>query len=111
MPILPDSKKLTYWISLIGFVTALGTSYFAIDSHYAKAEEVKKIELRLEQKIVGDRSDKIQERIWKFEDRYKTKDQAPPEIQEQWRILEKELVANEDKLKRSFSLGQSRNAN
>jgi hypothetical protein len=102
MPILPTQNKLTYYASLVGFIITIITAYFAIDSHYAKAAEVKKLELRLEQKIVADRSEKLQERIWKFEDRYPDKSKAPREVQEAWRVLEKELATNDYILKTSI---------
>lgn len=102
MSILPTQNKLTYYASFIGFVITIGSAYFAIDAHYAKAEEVKKIELRLEQKIIADRSDKLQERIWKYEDRYPNRGIAPREVQDNWRILEKELSTNDATLKDSI---------
>ena len=64
--------KYTNLISVVCMILALGGAYVAVDQRYAHAEEVKKLEMRLEQKILEDRSQQLQERIWKIEDR-KTK--------------------------------------
>jgi hypothetical protein len=108
MPILPE-KSLTYTATFIGLIVTIFTAYFAIDSHYAKAAEMKilaaenkRLEMRLDQKIVSDRSDSIQQRIWKLEDRYPDRRKAPPEIQEMWRQLEKELTTNDVILQKSL---------
>ena len=53
-------------------------------------ESVKKVETRLDNKILKDRGNLIQERIWKYEDRYDGK-KMPDTIKEVVRDLQKEL--------------------
>jgi hypothetical protein len=43
---------------------------FAFDARYAKTEYVTQIEQRLDAKILKDRADALQERMWRLEDRY-----------------------------------------
>jgi hypothetical protein len=54
---------------LIGIIMASAGAYVAVDQRYAHADEVKKLEMRLDQKILEDRSKQLQERMWKLEDR------------------------------------------
>lgn len=88
-------KRIQNIITFVGFIITILTGAFVIDSNYAKATEFKKLELRLEQKIVADRSDKLQERIWKLEDRYKDITKAPQEVQYEMKMLKRELTTND----------------
>lgn len=76
--------------AVAGVLAAIGGGILAIEGHYAKAEALTKLELRVDQKIAADRGDKVQERIWRLDDRYPNRVVAPLEIQQQWRELEKE---------------------
>jgi gas vesicle protein len=74
----------------------MGTA-FSVDGRYAKVddiqqvqEKVKKVETRLDNKILKDRANLIQERIWKYEDRYEGRT-TPDTIKDVIRDLEKEL--------------------
>lgn len=83
------------------FILLLGSligGYIAIDSHYAKAAEVKALELRIDQKIILDRQDRVQERIWKYEDRYADINKAPETTKEEYRELQKEYKILENNL-------------
>ena len=82
---------------VVGFCTMMGTA-FTIDSRYAKVGEmsevneyVQQVDERLELKILKDRADAIQERMWKIEDRYGM-DVAnmPEDKRDQYRKLKKE---------------------
>jgi Co/Zn/Cd efflux system component len=87
------SKKITTIISiLVGILTACG-AWVVLDSHWAKAEDVKavntkidKLSKRLDQKILEDRRSNIQNRIWSLEDRYENED-MPQSVIEELRIL------------------------
>ena len=71
-------------------IVSICSALFAVDAYYAKAEAVEKLELRLEQKILSDREDRVQERIWRLEDRFVSQQRQPPEVVEQLRALNKE---------------------
>ena len=73
-------------LTTVSIVSAL----FAVDAYYAKAEAVDKLEIRLEQKILNDRYDRVQERIWKLEDRFIAQEKAPVETKRSWRELQLE---------------------
>ena len=87
--------------TLVGFLIALTTlvgTAFTVDNRYAKDEQVKqveqqvqKVEKRLDKKILKDRANALQERIWKLEDRYEKK-KMPKTVQEELRKLKIELV-------------------
>ena len=99
-------KLFQQWGGFLSLVATIVGGYFVIDSHYAKAEEFKKLEMRVEQKILSDRVDRLQERIWKLEDRYPQRVQAPNPIQQQWRELEKEQKAIEFQLQKAIENSQ-----
>lgn len=63
-------------VHIIAILTAFFTAFLFIDSRYAQSGHVKSIQLRLEHKILADRSNDIQQRVWQLEDRY-PKDKFP----------------------------------
>lgn len=85
----------------------MGTA-FTIDSRYAKVgdileinEYVEQVDKRLELKILKDRADAIQERMWKIEDRYGMEiAKMPEEVREQYRELKKEYDDIMEKIKK-----------
>jgi len=84
-------KKISILVgSIVGAITIV-TTVIQVDKHYAKAAEVQQIEWRLDQKIIKDRVNALQERIWLLEDRYgiDTREMAP-EIREEIRKLKAE---------------------
>ena len=82
---------------LIGMTTLVG-AMFALDSRYAKTEEistikdyVQQIDKRLDIKILKDRANALQERMWKIEDRYGMEvAKMSEEVRDQYRELKKE---------------------
>jgi hypothetical protein len=84
--------------AVIALIMAMAAMLVGLDNQYARAAAVKRLELRLDQKMLADRQDKIQERIWKLEDRYPSQEVARPQDKEQWRKLEKEFADNEKEL-------------
>ena len=84
----------------VGFSTLLGTA-FTIDSRYAKTDYVEQIDKRLELKILKDRANALQERIWKIEDRYGMEvSDMPDDKRDQYRKLKKEYDEIMEKIKK-----------
>ena len=91
------NKMNTLIAVAVGFCTMMGTA-FTIDSRYAKVGEmsevneyVQQVDKRLELKILKDRADAIQERMWKIEDRYGMDiADMPEDKRDQYRKLKKE---------------------
>lgn len=85
---------------VVSFMTAGGTALATlwggasfVDTRYAHAPDVVRIEFRLEQKILADRSSQLQQRIWKIEDRYGPDlFEAPAMVKEEYRQLKEELA-------------------
>jgi hypothetical protein len=90
----------------IGLCTMVGTA-FTIDSRYAKIEQINEVQSfaelvdkRLELKILKDRADALQNRMWKLEDRYGMDVSKMPEgVRGQYRELKKEYDEIVEKLK------------
>jgi hypothetical protein len=85
---------------IVAITTLLGTA-FTVDNRYAKQTQttakidsveqtIQKVEQRLDKKILKDRANVLQERIWKYEDRYEDKP-MPDSIKEVIRDLQKEF--------------------
>ena len=86
-------------ISIIGAIIALGSVYVAIDSRYAHSEEMKKLDMRLEQKIIEDRSERLQDRIWNYEDRSANMKNKDPNLENELRSLRSEKQKTDEQLK------------
>ena len=63
-------KKTGSIIGAILTIASLIGVAFAVDSHFAKAEELSYVSDRLEHKIISDRITDIDERLWKIESRW-----------------------------------------
>jgi len=91
-------NKISTWVALLIGMTTLVGAMFALDGRYAKTEEistikdyVQQVDKRLEVKILKDRANAIQERMWKIEDRYGMEvAKMSEEVREQYRELKKE---------------------
>ena len=100
------NKMNTLIAVVVGFCTMMGTA-FTIDSRYAKVDEmsevneyVQQVDKRLELKILKDRADAIQERMWKIEDRYGDEvSKMPEDKRDQYRKLKKEYDEIMEKIK------------
>ena len=62
--------SITAILILFGMIFGV---YKYIDTRYALAEEVKKVEKRLDYKILSDQYNAIQQRIWTIQDRFQKK--------------------------------------
>ena len=91
-------NRFSTWVALLIGMTTLVGAMFALDSRYAKTEEistikdyVQQIDKRLELKILKDRANALQERMWKIEDRYGMEvAEMSEEVRDQYRELKKE---------------------
>ena len=90
----------------IGLFTIIGT-FFTVDNRYAKQdqveiieEKIKVVDKRLDLKIMRDRGDYLQERIWKVEDRYFDKE-IPQEQKDNVRRWQKEYDSIMKKISKS----------
>lgn len=80
---------------LLGLITMVGSA-FTIDSRYAKVTDVSDlkyeiymVDQRLHLKISSDRATYLQERIWKYTDRYEGKEMSDS-VKEMIRDMQKE---------------------
>lgn len=89
---------------IVAVFTLLGILYGAaafIDNRYAKAQEQKAVERRLDIKIEGDILNQKQDRLWKLEDRYGSDPDKVqnPEIKLQMKEIKAEIAVQTDRLK------------
>jgi hypothetical protein len=97
MDIFKTKKEILIVIlSLITFAGIIWNIQTYLDNRYAFATEVKKIEQRLDIKILNDQFFNIQERIWRLEDYYEGR-VMPITVKDEYRKLinEKDLLENE----------------
>lgn len=109
-------KRILMALALVTSIAAVVAIGASLDQRYAKADTVSAVSERLDNKILRDRRDAIQERLWKLEDRHSEgfwtdNGRAPNDIEElvawmdknsrdQWRRLEKQLEDAEKELER-----------
>lgn len=73
-----------------------------LDRRWAKADQLVMVAQRLDQKIIQDRINAIQERLWHLENKYgNTVVNMPEAIRDQYRRLLKEMKDLEKRLKKS----------
>ncbi len=97
-------KKIMTISGLIIALAAVWGLLRSLDQYVAKAEQLKQVEMRLDQKIDADRVDRVQERIWKLEDRYEAVGRMPQSVKEEYRDLKQEQIRLEEKLKKSIEV-------
>ena len=83
---------------LITSIATILSSAFFIDARYAQSAEVQLIEQRLDQKIIQDRADNLQQRIWKLEDRFGSESKMKQEIKDEYRQLKEDVQKLKQKL-------------
>jgi len=87
--------------TIISILTVVGIAfgaYFYIDNRYAQCEDVKKIERRLDYKIIADQLKSVQDRIWRLEDRNAKEKVIPKSVKEEQRQLEEDKNLLQKKL-------------
>jgi hypothetical protein len=88
-------------VAIVAVLVTLGGAFAGINAYFAKASDVKLVALRLDQKILNDRYNAIQERIWMLEGKYGDLCRnAPQEVKIEYRKLQLELKKLERELKR-----------
>ena len=93
-------KKIRNILGIIIAVGAVIGILFSLDAYVAKAKDVQQLEIRLDQKILQDRSDFLQEQIWKFEDRYGYNlGEMKEDMRDRYRRLKKSLEDAKNKLR------------
>ena len=89
LPRVWDLKMIAQTVILAG--ATIGVLYGGvnwIEHYYAHEDDVMLIEQRLDEKIQGDYYDRLQQRIWRLEDRYGPQAQKGPEsVREEYRQL------------------------
>ena len=88
----------------VGAVATIIGAFWAVytfaDSTYAKRPDVILVEQRLDAKIANDKVDRLQERAWRYEDRYGERlEKAPREAKEEYRQIKQEKNRAEQQLK------------
>jgi len=78
---------------------AFGT-YFFIDAQYARCEDVKKLERRLDYKIENDKLWGMQQRVWQIEGHYAQIDKAPPDVKQRYKELQADLEMQRHKVQK-----------
>lgn len=79
-------KKVSVIVGITVGLLTIGGGVVAVCDYFAKAEDLKLVEYRLDQKIRQDNCNRIQDRIWMLEDRYRGKD-MPKSVKEEYRTL------------------------
>jgi hypothetical protein len=92
-------KKLISILGAVVVLCGLLTAYHGLDTYVAKAADLALVAQRLDAKIDGDRADRIQDRLWKIEDRYRGKVMPAEELQ-LYRELTRDLKDLNQKMKK-----------
>jgi archaellum component FlaC len=97
-----NMKKISVILGLIIALTVIVGAGAKLDRRWAKADQLVMVAQRLDQKIIQDRINAIQERLWRLEDKYGNiiADMAST-IRDQYRRLLKEIKDLEKRLKKN----------
>ena len=93
--------KIIALLTLVALLYGGLTAITALDARYAKCQEVKSIERRLDVKIEGDILNQKQSRLWQMEDRYGADPEKVqnPEAKQQMKELRVGISTQENRLK------------
>ena len=87
--------KISVVVSCVVGVFAIAGGLYSFDSTYARSEQVSRVEQRLDRKILSDDAMRLQQRMWRLEDRYgeETIKKMPEyrEIEQQRQMILREL--------------------
>jgi septal ring factor EnvC (AmiA/AmiB activator) len=89
-------SRVGFYISVLTIAGMIFGAPYWLDSHYAKASDLKNTDSRLEQKILEDKLNAIENHVWSIQDHYKNIDKAPQDIKDELRDLQskKDRVKN-----------------
>lgn len=91
-------KHITMILSLLTLCGALATVFLFHETRYAKAEDVTKMSVRLDYKILEDQYFATNQRIWVLDSRYPDKSKMPESVKEEHRELQEKLILIKDKI-------------
>lgn len=93
-------KEKIPWSCILAIMAILAASFGAYQhlERYALAEDLKKVEQRLDYKIISDQLEYKQQKMEQIEDRYKSVEKAPEVIQKDYKRLREEKNRLEKKL-------------
>lgn len=91
-------------VAFFAFGGFIGGTYTYLDIKFAKAADMKRIEQRLDGKILEDRASDIQKRLWMLEERYYKK-AMPQSVKEEYQNLQEEKKKIEGYMK-EFNRGE-----
>jgi len=81
-------KKITAIVGVFISISTLAGVIITFDKRWAHAEDLAKLEQRLDYKICIDRKNSIQDRLWKLEDRYGVFENMNQSTKEEYRELD-----------------------
>jgi hypothetical protein len=85
-------RQTPRWVEVSTFITIIVGILIGLDTYFVKADDFKKLELRLEQKIISDRADQLEQREWTLEDRYGKVESMPQEVKAEYRRIRMQKV-------------------
>lgn len=90
MPRNSLAKKVSIILTILVSLAILMGVVFKLDNRWAKAKDVQRLALRLDQKINLDRANALQERMWMLEEKFGSVNNMPKEIKKEYRLLKQE---------------------
>jgi len=90
------SKLCTTTVSILAIIGTIFGVYFWIDNRYALSEELNKTNQRLDYKIKSDQLNSVQDRIWRYDDRYKKRDMDDAAVGEYRALQQQKEELNKD---------------
>ena len=76
------------WKTLIFIIATAFSTFFFFDARYADSAYVEQVAMRLDQKILSDRLQVIQQRVWQLEDRHRGQSMPQSVLDEYRRLIE-----------------------
>jgi hypothetical protein len=84
-------KKILSIAGAILTLTALIGGAFALNDYVAKDSDLKLVSMRLDEKIIKDRMNTLQERIWQLQTYYRQYPPMPVEVEKEIIMLQLEI--------------------
>ena len=90
------SKFCTIIVSVLAIIGSLFGAYFWLDGRYAHSQDLKETNQRLDYKIKSDQLNSVQDRIWRYDDRYKKRDMDDAAVGEYRALQQQKEELNKD---------------